>query len=87
LTKVLPLPTKKSEIPKDGQFLLVKPESGSKWSYAQTVSIKDRNVEIKLADGKTRTVLTRGCKNFCVNHPYQKILILAKCLINQRLGG
>lgn len=58
LSKVLPMPAGKSEMPKDGQYLLVKPESGSKWIYAQTVSVKDGNIEIKLADGKTRTIKT-----------------------------
>lgn len=56
LTKVLPLPNNKSEMPQEKQFILAKPESGSKWSYAQTVSVKGGNVEIKTADGKTRSI-------------------------------
>lgn len=56
LEKVLPMPDAKSEMPKENQYLLVKPESGTKWYYAQTVSVKDGNVEVKSADGKTRTV-------------------------------
>lgn len=55
-SKVLPMPTNKSEMPKDEQYLLVKPESGAKWIYAQTVSVKDGNVEAKTAENKTRTV-------------------------------
>jgi len=55
-TKILPMPDSKSEMPKDNQFILAKPESGSKWGYAQTVSTKEGNVEIKTADGKTRTI-------------------------------
>lgn len=56
LEKVLPMPDAKSEMPKENQYLLVKPEAGTKWYYAQTVSVKDGNVEVKSSDGKTRTV-------------------------------
>ena len=52
----LPLPDAKSELPKEAQFLLVKPESGTKWIYAQTISVKDGSVEIKTSDNKSRTV-------------------------------
>lgn len=56
LEKVLPMPDAKTEMPKENQYLLVKPESGTKWYYAQAVSVKDGNVEVKSSDGKTRTV-------------------------------
>lgn len=56
LEKVLPMPDGKVEMPKDNQFILAKPESGSKWIYAQTVSAKDGKIEIKSTDGKARTI-------------------------------
>lgn len=55
LSKVMPLPTS-SEMPEKDQYLLVKPESGTKWQYAQVTDVKDKNVEVKFADGKTRTL-------------------------------
>lgn len=54
--KIVPMPTAKAEAPKSGQFLLVKPKSGSKWEYARTTSAKDGSVEIAVADGTSRTV-------------------------------
>ena len=47
-----------AKMPKAEQFVLAKPASGSKWVYAQTVSVKDKNIEIKDASGNTRTVKT-----------------------------
>ena len=56
-TGLMPYPTAaNSKMPTKGQFVLAKPESGSKWRYAQTVSVKDKNVEIKEASGKTKTL-------------------------------
>lgn len=55
--KVLPNPAKaKSEMPTENQFVLAKPPSGTKWVYAQVVSVKDKQVEIKDAKGATRTI-------------------------------
>jgi len=54
---IMPYPTAaNSKMPAEGQFVLAKPESGSKWGYAQTVSVKDKDIEIKEASGKTKTV-------------------------------
>lgn len=54
--KVMPMPTSKDAMPKQDQFVLVKPESGSKWNYAKVASVKDSSAEIKTADGKSRTL-------------------------------
>ncbi len=55
-SKILPLPNSKTEMPKESQYLLVKPESGSKWIYAQTTSVKTGKVEINTSDNKTRSI-------------------------------
>lgn len=54
--KILPMPEGKGEMPKENQFILAKPESGSKWGYAQAVAVKGESIEIKTADGKTRSI-------------------------------
>ena len=60
--KVMPYPNAASaKSPATGQFVLAKPESGSKWVYAQTVSVKDKNIEIKDSKGKTRMVKVGEC--------------------------
>ncbi|NNE98084.1 MAG: DUF4537 domain-containing protein [Pyrinomonadaceae bacterium] len=45
-----------AKMPSEGQFVLAKPVSGSKWVYAQTVAVKDKSIEVKHASGDTRTV-------------------------------
>lgn len=47
---------KERKMPSNGQFLLVKPESGSKWAYARTEDVIDGRVKIKLSGGEDRTV-------------------------------
>lgn len=57
--KVLPLPdanAKQPKMPAKGQFLLVKPETGTKWAYAKTEDVSDGSVKVRLSDGKERTV-------------------------------
>jgi len=55
--KVMPYPkASDAKMPEANQFILVKPESGSKWVYAQTVSADAGTVQIKDADGKSRVV-------------------------------
>ena len=45
-SKVIPMPTADNkETLKENQFLLVKPESGSKWEYAQVTAIKGNSAE------------------------------------------
>lgn len=57
LEKVLPMPgAKQPTLPTSGQYLLVKPASGSKWQYAQTVSVQGANIEVKFATGPNQTV-------------------------------
>lgn len=60
--RVIPLPTAASnkEMPKENQFLLIKPDSGSKWDYAQATSVNGASVEAKLSNGQTKTVKTGG---------------------------
>ena len=56
-SKIIPLPTADNkETLKENQFLLVKPESGSKWEYVQVTTIKGNSADVKFADGKTRSV-------------------------------
>jgi preprotein translocase subunit YajC len=57
-SKVVPMPTAASnkEMPKKDQFLLIKPNSGTKWQYAQVSDVSGSNVEVKLAGDKTQTV-------------------------------
>jgi hypothetical protein len=55
--KVMPLPkASNAKMPSENQYVIAKPASGSKWVYAQTVSIKDKSIEIKDSKGETRTV-------------------------------
>lgn len=57
VTKVMPMPTAgNKDMPAANQYLLVKPDSGSKWQYAQTVSVNGVNVEAKLSTSQTKTV-------------------------------
>ena len=55
--KVLPFPNaSNTEMPTAEQFVLAKPVSGTKWVYAQTVSVKDKTVEIKESSNNTRSL-------------------------------
>jgi hypothetical protein len=54
--KIVPYPTaENTATPSVGDYLLVKPNNGS-WDYAQVTSVNGSNVEVKDADGKTRTL-------------------------------
>jgi hypothetical protein len=56
LDHIVPYPTaENTPTPAVGDYLLVKPNSGS-WDYAQATSVSGSDVEVKDADGKTRTV-------------------------------
>ncbi len=56
LDKIVPYPTaENSQTPAVGDYLLVKPNSGS-WDYAQVSAVNGSEVEVKDADGKKRTV-------------------------------
>ena len=56
LDKVLPYPAPAAS-PKTNDFLIVKQDSEKQsFSYAQVTSVNGSSVEVKLADGKTRTV-------------------------------
>ncbi len=56
LDKIVPYPTaENSQTPTVGDYLLVKPNSGS-WDYVQVSAVNGSNIEVKDADGKTRTV-------------------------------
>ncbi len=55
--KVLPMPNASNvEIPKEDQYVLAKPVSGTRWVYAQAVSVDAKDIEIKDAKGATRTM-------------------------------
>lgn len=57
ISKVLPIPASSDKsMPADKQFLLVKPDSGSSWQYAQTTAVTGSRVEVKLANNQTKTV-------------------------------
>ncbi|MGD9590135.1 MAG: hypothetical protein AB7Q37_12650 [Pyrinomonadaceae bacterium] len=57
LKKVMPYPrSSDTQVPQPNQYVLVKPESGSKWIYAQVTSAETGAVQIKDAEGKSRTV-------------------------------
>ena len=59
ISKVLPLPTSSDKtMPKEKQFLIVKPDSGSSWLYGQASSINGSRVEVKLANNQTKTITT-----------------------------
>lgn len=56
-SKVTPLPTAADkEMPKASQYLLIRPDSGSKWDYAQATTINGTSVEAKLPSNQTKTV-------------------------------
>lgn len=56
-SKIIPLPTASdSNMPKENQFLLIKPASGSKWEFAKAGAVKGTSVEAKLSDGQTKTL-------------------------------
>jgi hypothetical protein len=59
LSKVVPAPTSETkEMPKAEQYLLIKPDNGSRWEYAQTTKINGGNVDVKLSAGQTKTIRT-----------------------------
>ena len=54
--KIVPYPTaENSTTPSVGDYLLVKPGNGS-WDYVQVTAINGSSIEVKDAEGKTRTV-------------------------------
>ena len=54
--RIVPYPTADSgPTPAVGDYLLVKPSSGS-WNYAQVTAVNGSAIEVKDAEGKTRTV-------------------------------
>jgi hypothetical protein len=56
LDRIVPYPTaENSTAPAVGDYLLVKPTSGS-WDYAQVITVNGSEIEVKDAEGKTRTV-------------------------------
>jgi hypothetical protein len=56
LDKIVPYPTAdNTPAPSVGDYLLVKPSSGS-WDYAQVSAVNGSAIEVKDAEGKTRTV-------------------------------
>jgi hypothetical protein len=55
LDKIVPYPTAENSAPAVGDYLLIKPSSGS-WDYAQVSAVHGSEIEVKDADGKTRTV-------------------------------
>jgi hypothetical protein len=60
--KLVPAPDPvKAKAPKAGQFVLARPESGNRWSYAEVSQVDGSRVQIKLPDGKTRTVAPVDC--------------------------
>ncbi len=57
LKKVLPLPTADdTAMPEKGQYVLVKPVTGSAWEYAQAIKVSGEKVEIKTSDDGTRSL-------------------------------
>lgn len=56
--RIVPIPTAASgkDMPTVSQFLLIKPEGGSKWDFAQAVTINGTSVEVKLANGQSKTL-------------------------------
>jgi hypothetical protein len=55
LDKVVPYPTaENSGTPAVGDYLLIKPSSGS-WDYARVSAVNGSNIEVQDAEGKTRT--------------------------------
>jgi hypothetical protein len=56
LDKIVPYPTAENSVtPAAGDYLLTKPNSGS-WDYAQVSAVNGFEIEVKDAEGKTRTV-------------------------------
>jgi len=56
MDRVIPFPSSSAPWPKAGDFLLVKPTSGSKWNYGQVSSISGSSMDVKLVTGTTQTV-------------------------------
>ena len=57
--KIIPKPTANDKaMPVEKQFLLVKPDSGSTWTYAQASSVTGSRVEVKLANNQSKTITT-----------------------------
>ncbi|MCB1023537.1 MAG: DUF4537 domain-containing protein [Acidobacteria bacterium] len=55
INKVMPLPNaSNTKLPEKEQYVLAKPESGTKWEYAQAVSVEDNAVTVKDANNKER---------------------------------
>jgi preprotein translocase subunit YajC len=53
--KVAPYPTGASEMPKTGDYVIMKPQSDSgEWKFATVTSISGQEAELKFADGKTQ---------------------------------
>jgi len=56
LDKIIPYPTaENSATPAVDDYVLVKPSSGS-WDYAQVTAVNGSEIEVRDAEGKTRTV-------------------------------
>ena len=56
LDKIVPYPSgENTPTPSVGDYLLIKPSSGS-WDYAQVTAVNGSEIEVKDADGKRRTV-------------------------------
>lgn len=57
LKAVMPYPVSaNAKMPAPNQYVLARPESGSKWVYAQAVSTDSSSVQIKDAEGKSRQI-------------------------------
>lgn len=57
LKVVMPYPVSaNAKMPEPDQYVLAKPESGSKWIYAQAISTDGSSVQIKDAEGKSRQI-------------------------------
>lgn len=56
--RIVPYPDAKAAVtPKVNDYLIVMPVSArSSWSYGQVTAVNGQNVEVKLAEGKTRSV-------------------------------
>ena len=59
MEKIMPYPKAETAttLPKQDDFVLVKPaDDKSQWHYAQVTSVGGQTAEVKLADGKTRSI-------------------------------
>jgi len=59
LEKIMPYPMQGTtrSLPKQGDFVLVKPaDDRSQWPYAQVTGVSGQTADVKLADGKTRSI-------------------------------